>query len=187
MRTTLMIAMLALAVGAAAPARAEKPVFTIGSYLGADAYTGFGSGETFTLAFTNPTGPGFLVPQPGLRLGLYMPESRIEMSALVGVTVAAASYDALSSVAADLEWLYHLGDRDADVNPYVGLHAGGTFMGFEGYDVRTTDFGLQLGMRRMVADGHGAIRLEGRGGVVRGEYSNSLDLGVRVSYDLWLR
>jgi len=187
MKTTLTIATLALLVGAVTPAHAEKPVFTLGSYLGADVYSAFQEGESFTVFFTNPTGPGFLVPEPGLRLGVYLPDSRVELDALVGATLVATSYDGLSSVGATLEGQYYLGDRDADVSPYVGLHAGGMLTGYDGSSEGTSNFGMQVGVRRMVSGGHGAIRLEARGGVVRGEYNSLLDLGVRVGYDLWLR
>ncbi len=185
MKTTLTITLLALLVGAAVPARAEKPVATLGSYLGADIYSA--EGETFTLVSTNPSNGFLFMPEPGLRLGVYFPDQRLELAALVGATVVASSYDAITSVGTTLEAQYYFGGLDSDVSPYIGLHGGGSMLGYEGDTGSTTNFGAQVGIRRMVSQGHGAIRLEARAGILNGEYESLTHVGVRIGYDLWLR
>jgi hypothetical protein len=185
MRTIPTLAALALFLGAAGPALAEAPIFTLGSYMGLNVYSQ--EGETLTMISTNPSNGFLYAPEPGLRLGLFLPDQRLELAALVGATVVASSYDAISTFGTTLECTYYFGDRAADVNPYVGVHGGALMTGFEGDGESVANLGVQAGVRRMVAGDHGAIRVEARGGVVSSGYQSMTDIGVRVGYDLWFR
>jgi len=185
MRTAPFLAALALCLGTAGPVHAEKPVFTLGSYLGMDVYSQ--EGEILTLISTNPSNGFLFIPEPGLRLGLVLPDQGLEFAALVGATVAATSYESIQSVGTTLECSYHFGGRASDVDPYLGVHGGAVMMGYEGSSGSVTNFGAQVGVRRMVSGGHGAIRLEARGGIVSSQYESMTDIGVRIGYDLWFR
>ena len=170
---------------AAASAPAAGPTFTVGSSAGVDVYSQ--SNYSALVASTGGGFPSLSVAEPGLRLGLVAPDGKLEIAAQVGALVI-ASFDGMATLGgATLDGNYHF-RSDADVSQYVGLHAGITGAGYESGEFRTS-VGAQVGARRMVSSGHGAIRLELRGSLITSEYSQAplTDLGLRVGYDLWFR
>ena len=171
---------------ASGPALAEAPVYTVGSYCGLDAYSREGS--TLVVLSTSPVSPFLLPVEPGLRVGMVLPGERVELAGLLGTTVFAGEGTSVTSLGCALEGNYAFaGDEVA--RPYVGMHLGlMRLSGFESDAGYVSDVGVQLGARRMVSSGHGALRLELRGSVIgSGDGWSMTDLGVRVGYDLWFR
>jgi hypothetical protein len=171
---------------ASSPALAEAPVYTLGSFLGLDVYNREHS--SVVILSTSPASPWLLPVVPGLRIGMVLPRERVEIAAVLGTTVIANEGSSVTSVGGTLEGNYAFAG-DEVVRPYVGMHLGLTRLGdSEGDSGHLSDLGVQLGVRRMVSSGHGAVRLELRGSVIGdGESESMKNLGVRVGYDLWFR
>ncbi len=175
-----------LLAAAGGPARAEGTVYTLGSSLGLDVYhQEYGS---YCVLSTTPGSPLLFPAEPGLRLGMVLPGERAEFAVLMGMTVISTGEEAVSALGCTLEGNYAFaGDRE--VRPYLGVHAGIARSGLSsGEGTGLTNVGAQIGVRRMVSGGHGAVRLELRGSALGGDAGTGMtDLGVRVGYDLWFR
>ena len=171
---------------ASSPALAEAPVYTLGSFLGLDVYNQESS--SLVVVSTSPVSPFLLPVSPGLRVGMVVPGEHVELAALLGTTVLATEGESVNSVGCTLEGNCAFAG-DEVVRPYVGMHMGLTRIGdSEGDSSYLSDVGAQLGVRRMVSSGHGAVRLELRGSVIGdGEGENMKNFGARVGYDLWFR
>jgi hypothetical protein len=167
------------------PARAAGPVFTLGSYLGLDSYGQ--DGHSLTALSTSPVSPYLFPVEPGLRVGMVLPGERVELAAMVGATLFASEGETMSSLGCTLDGNFAFAG-DEQVRPYAGLHVGLSNLGEFGSSSQMTNVGAQIGVRRMVSAGHGALRLELRGSMIGlGEGESMSDLGLRLGYDLWFR
>jgi hypothetical protein len=179
-----LVAVLGLSL-AAGPARAAGPVFTLGSYLGLDSYGQ--DGHSLAVLSTSPVSPFLFPVEPGLRVGMVLPGERVELAAMVGATLFTSEGETMSSMGCTLDGNYAFAG-DGVVRPYAGMHAGFANLGEFGSSSQMTNVGVQIGARRMVSAGHGALRLELRGSLLGlGEGDSMTDLGLRVGYDLWFR
>jgi hypothetical protein len=183
--SVLVVAGTLTLAAAALPARAAGPTYTLGSYLGFERYAQ-DDYSVFVLS-TSPSG-FFALPEPGLRFGAVLPGDRVELAATVGANVIGGEGESIRSLGLTLEGQYFFAGWAADVKPYVGAHLGVSNLGYEGDGETYSRVGVQAGVRRMVSDGHGDVRLELRGGVIQGPSSQSLsDIGLRLGYNLWFR
>jgi hypothetical protein len=186
MRSVLvMAAAVLLSLTAVARPAPAGPIVTVGSHVGLECYSREGD-AVFSLS-TSP--PGLLtLSGPGLRVGLVLPDGNVELAAGIDANVIGSSGDLFRSLGFTLEGQYLLPGWSADVDPYVGAHVGLANSGFEGCSESFARYGLQIGVRRMVAAGHGDVRLELRGGLIQGPFGEAVsEVGVRLGYDLWLR
>ena len=182
--TALALAALFCAAPLAGQARAAT--FTLGSSMGLDVYRWR---ETSLVSFSTAPASTWLVTaaEPGLRLGLVLPGDDVELAALVELSMLAGQGDAFASTGLGLEGNYCFAG-ESGLRPYLGLHAGAKAYGFDGETDARTQIGAQLGLRRMVASGHGALRFELRGNVMPGdEYDSMSSFGLHIGYELWFR
>ena len=187
-RPLLASTLLALALGgpfAPPPAHAATAAFLVGSHLGLDFYSL--NGTSLSHFATSPGEGFFTYPEPGLRLGVVTADRRFEISGDVGITVLSSQGSSISSVGASLEGDWFAGGA-AGISPYLGAHVGVANLDFgAGESSSLSRFGAQAGVRHVVSQGHGSVRLELRGGIVRPEGSDDVtEISVRIGYDLWM-
>lgn len=185
-RAAAALVLVMLCCAGPLPNSARAATFTLGSSLGLDVYRWR---ETSLISFSTAPTSTWLVTaaEPGLRLGLVLPGDDVELAALVELSVLAGEGDALTSAGLGLEGNYCFAGQ-SDLRPYIGLHAGAKAYGYDGETDSRTQIGAQLGLRRMVSAGHGALRFELRGNLMPGdEYDSMNSLGLRMGYELWFR
>jgi hypothetical protein len=178
------LALLLLLPGRAA-AQHEGAIFSLGSWLGFNAVTS--DGETTTMFSTSPQPGLFFFDAPGLRTAVLFPGQRVELAAALGATLISSGSSTYSVLGFDADANYAFG-RGLPVRPYVGVSAGMTSMNTDG-DTQIARIGAQAGIRHVVADGHGALRVEARVGRISSEeFSDGVtSYDLRLGYDLWFQ
>src|ERR1051325_9851357 len=167
-----------------APARAGS--WSLGAQMGAmTVRSRAGSGTSTVVALPLST----LTYQPGFRLGYgdgrHAREACLEGGALVVDEVGSMVTIALGS----LGYQYVL-KQQSDSSPYANVGAGILSEGSGGRHGSSLLVGAGLGMRRVVHDERGTIRVEARYDFLRGggpfgrPYLNTMSL--RLGFDLWL-
>jgi len=163
--------------------------WTIGPNFGFSVVSASGGGGSI-VALGWPSGGGLFLGgvQPGLRVGYVTPAGGSDIYLDTGVNYASSAGSSVYSVMNTVNFQVNFARR-SDITPYVTAGAGFALTGFSDYSETHALFGLGVGMRRMVSDGHGAVRSEFRfdrlGGSNRESGLNSF--AVKIGVDLWIR
>lgn len=170
---------------------ADSGALTLGPNLGIGLVDEPGTGSDAVTSIGVPSGGGLLFGslQPGMRFGYVGPSGRFDVYLDVALNYARSERSSFHTFLGGLNLQYNF-LPEAVATPYVTagggfLKVGGDFIGGE------TDpmLGLGLGVRRMVSEGHGALRAEARYDRLLGG-DTSIDLNsfaLKLGFDLWIR
>jgi hypothetical protein len=179
--TSVVVAVLALL-----PEATLAGTWSVGSHFGFSSLKGAKGGGTTTVLGT-PSTP--LAYQPGLRLGFGDRGRTHELQLDTSWFLVDEGGSSLSMLVESVG--YQRTFRSAWTHaPFVNLSVGFFREGGEVRSAVSTLWGAGVGFRRLVGDGHGDLRLEGRVDHLQEaekfERPEITSWGIRFGFDLWM-